>query len=152
MSYIITFLGVEVSRSSSGIRLSQTDYIEDILFDEHIESCNAAPTPMVASQSLVLDDSLPFDEATRYRSVLGRLQYLSFTRPDITYALQMQIGLVITLITSQPPVTYSILEQIPSAGPPRSNGQWLGHLLKRSIGLSLRHLLIPSGFVILYLS
>ncbi|KAH0773323.1 hypothetical protein KY290_010460 [Solanum tuberosum] len=42
---------------------------------------------MSASELLVLSDSTHLTDATRYRRVLGRLQYLSFTRPDIAYAV-----------------------------------------------------------------
>uniref|UniRef100_A0A3Q7ECE1 Reverse transcriptase Ty1/copia-type domain-containing protein n=1 Tax=Solanum lycopersicum TaxID=4081 RepID=A0A3Q7ECE1_SOLLC len=42
---------------------------------------------MSASELLTLSDGTYLTDATRYRRVLGRLQYMSFTRPDIAYAV-----------------------------------------------------------------
>ena len=44
-------------------------------------------TPTSASELLTLFDGTHLTDATRYLSVLGRLQYFSFTRPDIAYAV-----------------------------------------------------------------
>uniref|UniRef100_A0A803MDK1 Reverse transcriptase Ty1/copia-type domain-containing protein n=1 Tax=Chenopodium quinoa TaxID=63459 RepID=A0A803MDK1_CHEQI len=40
------FLGIEVSRSNSGILLNQRKYILDMLRDAHMESCNPASFPL----------------------------------------------------------------------------------------------------------
>ncbi|WMV11974.1 hypothetical protein MTR67_005359 [Solanum verrucosum] len=50
-------------------------------------SCKSINTPMSASELLILSDGTHLTDATRYRRVLDRLQYLSFTRPDIAYAV-----------------------------------------------------------------
>jgi hypothetical protein len=48
---------------------------------------NGVPTPMLPSDKLFLDagDKLSADDATRYRSVVGDLQYLLLTRPDTSF-------------------------------------------------------------------
>jgi hypothetical protein len=33
-------------------------------------------------------DGVPVADPTQFRSIVGALQYLTFTRPDIAYALQ----------------------------------------------------------------
>lgn len=81
------FLGVEVVRNADDIILSQATYINEILNDELMADCKSANTSMSASELLKLNDGAPLTDATRYRRVLGRLQYLSFTRPDISYAV-----------------------------------------------------------------
>ena len=50
-------------------------------------TCKAASTPFSISQKLQpsTDDLLP--DPTQYRSLVGALQYATFTRPDITYAV-----------------------------------------------------------------
>jgi len=45
------------------------------------------PTPMVTSLKLTVDGSTAFHDPTLYRQIVGALQYLTFTRPDITYAV-----------------------------------------------------------------
>ncbi|WMV54089.1 hypothetical protein MTR67_047474 [Solanum verrucosum] len=42
---------------------------------------------MSTSAPLLVDDGAPKTDGTEYRSVLGKLQYLSLTRPDIIYAV-----------------------------------------------------------------
>ena len=81
------FLGVEVIRSSNSLILTQTNYVNEILNDELMTDCKSVNTPMSASELLTLSDGTHLTDATRYRRVLDRLQYLSFTRLDIAYAV-----------------------------------------------------------------
>ncbi|PHT61353.1 hypothetical protein T459_34798 [Capsicum annuum] len=79
------FLGVEVIRSSNGLILTQANYVNEILNDELMTDCRSVSTPMSATEFLTLSNSTHLTDATCYHRVLGRLQYLSFTRPDIAY-------------------------------------------------------------------
>lgn len=75
------FLGVEVQQEVDGILLSQCKYIKDLLCDTNMHNCNGISTPMTSSCALQVDVSAtPIDESA-YRRILGKLQYLSFTRP-----------------------------------------------------------------------
>lgn len=44
-------------------------------------------TPLPSSPKLTLSTGKPLQDASQYRSVVGSLQYLAFTRPYITYAV-----------------------------------------------------------------
>ncbi|KAM1319725.1 hypothetical protein ACFX2H_004687 [Malus domestica] len=44
-------------------------------------------TPCLPYNRLVLDDGTPYNNPALYRSVVGALQYLTFTRPDIAFAV-----------------------------------------------------------------
>ena len=83
------FLGLEVSRSSAGLTLTQKKYALDLLWRAGMLKCKHAITLMSATDRLsALDgDSLSSDDATEYRSLVGGLQYLTITRPDISYAV-----------------------------------------------------------------
>lgn len=81
------FLGIEVTRTSAGIFLSQAKYITDILHASKMQDSKGVLTPMSSSQILVTNDGPNLVDATLYRTVLGKLQYLSFTRPDISYSV-----------------------------------------------------------------
>jgi hypothetical protein len=81
------FLGIEVKLSSDGIVLTQEKYTRDILRWVGMQDCKAMCTPLLADEKLSLSDNDPltFDDATNYRSVVGALQYLALTRPDISF-------------------------------------------------------------------
>ncbi|PHT83774.1 hypothetical protein T459_12217 [Capsicum annuum] len=52
-----------------------------------MSECKPVTTPMSSTTSLSLKDDTPLVDATLYRQVLGKLQYLSFTRLDISFAV-----------------------------------------------------------------
>ncbi|GJW57992.1 ribonuclease H-like domain-containing protein [Tanacetum coccineum] len=81
------FLGISVTRDSLGLFLSQKKYAIEILEKAHMVSCNPSRTPIDTESKLGIDGDLVSDP-TLYRSLVGSLQYLTFTRPDISYAVQ----------------------------------------------------------------
>ncbi|GJX03543.1 ribonuclease H-like domain-containing protein [Tanacetum coccineum] len=81
------FLGISVTRDSSGMFLSQKKYVVEILERAHMANCNPCRTP-VDTESKLGNDGDPVSDPTLYRSLAGSLQYLTFTRPDISYAVQ----------------------------------------------------------------
>src|SRR6185312_6218329 len=83
------FLGIEVSWINNGIVLSQSKYSNDILRRTGMINCKLASTPMSTTEKLSVYDGTPLgpEDATRYRSVVGALQYLTLTRPDISFAM-----------------------------------------------------------------
>jgi len=48
----------------------------------------ACPTPVDTKPKLSAKTSTPYEDPSLYRSLAGALQYLTFMRPDITYAVQ----------------------------------------------------------------
>ncbi|XP_019054310.1 PREDICTED: uncharacterized protein LOC109115091 [Nelumbo nucifera] len=79
--------GLEVALSPSGIFLSQRKYALDIVHDYGLT--NAKPTAFPMDQNSRFDDTQGelLVDATHYRRLLGCLQYLTVTRPDILYAV-----------------------------------------------------------------
>ncbi|GJS38232.1 ribonuclease H-like domain-containing protein [Tanacetum coccineum] len=65
----------------------------------HIVHCNLSGTPVDTESKLRVDGD-PVSDSTLYRSFAGALQYLAFTRSNISYAVQ-QIGLVALLLDDQ---------------------------------------------------
>ena len=80
------FLGMEVSRTGSGLFLHQSKYARDLLQKAGLEKCTSQPTPMAVSSSTNVADT-PFADITHFRSLIGALQYLAITRPDIQFAV-----------------------------------------------------------------
>jgi hypothetical protein len=71
---------------------------------------NCVPTPMLPSNKLFLDagDKLSVDDATRYRNIVGALQYLSLTCPDISFA----VNKVCQFMSSPTTVHWAAVKQI----------------------------------------
>ncbi|KAJ9555155.1 LOW QUALITY PROTEIN: hypothetical protein OSB04_009769 [Centaurea solstitialis] len=81
------FLGIAASRSRSGLFLSQSAFAQEILARADMVSCNPCSTPADTRTKLAVDGE-PVPDPTLYRSLAGALHYLTFTRPDIAYAVQ----------------------------------------------------------------
>nr|XP_016501461.1 PREDICTED: uncharacterized mitochondrial protein AtMg00810-like [Nicotiana tabacum] len=83
------FLRVEVNRSKKGILLSQRKYILVLLAETGKLAVKPCSTPMVPNVHLMKDDGNPFDDLKRYRRLVGKLNYLTVTRPDIAFAVSV---------------------------------------------------------------
>ncbi|CAN6722330.1 unnamed protein product [Malus baccata var. baccata] len=81
------FLGIEVKRSSSGIFISQPKYILDLLKRAHMDGAKPCTTPLSTSS---LDHNSPLlSNPAEYRSLVGGLQYLTWSRPDLSFAVNL---------------------------------------------------------------
>ncbi|GJT43316.1 ribonuclease H-like domain-containing protein [Tanacetum coccineum] len=83
----IVMVWIYVTRDSTGMFLSQRKYAMELLERAHMANCNSTRTP-VDTESKLGSDGEPVSDPTLYRSLAGGLQYLTFTRPDISYAVQ----------------------------------------------------------------
>jgi len=88
MGPVSHFLGINVRRFQDGFFLSQSGYAEDLLERAGMANCNPAATPADTKPKASEADGKLIDDATAYRSIAGGLQYLTITRPDISYAVQ----------------------------------------------------------------
>nr|CAN64561.1 hypothetical protein VITISV_038232 [Vitis vinifera] len=85
--HFISFLGIEAKRTSTSLVLTQTKYTLDLLTRTHMQDSKPCPTPLASGSKLSAYDGAPLSDATEYRSIVGALQYLTLTRPDICYAV-----------------------------------------------------------------
>ncbi|XP_042023168.1 secreted RxLR effector protein 161-like [Salvia splendens] len=81
------FLGIEVLRSKKGIFINQKKYVLDLLAEVGMVDCQPADTPMVQNHGLQIREGARQADRGRYRRLVGKLIYLSHTRPDIAYAV-----------------------------------------------------------------
>ncbi|XP_019184373.1 PREDICTED: uncharacterized protein LOC109179323 [Ipomoea nil] len=70
----------------SGMMLSQRRYMNDILARAGMTDCKPLATPAAVTQA-VSPTQEPFDNPTQYRRIVGALQYLTITRPDLSFAV-----------------------------------------------------------------
>jgi hypothetical protein len=83
------FLGIEVSSVADGIALCQRKYILDLLKKANMMMAKSCTTPMAVTDRLSKTSGtlLSSTDATQYRSIVGALQYVTLTRPDISYSV-----------------------------------------------------------------
>eukprot|EP00253_Pinus_taeda_P007217 PITA_07217 len=85
LGHLHYFLGLQVLQSKEGISLSQSKYACDILRHFHMEECKPAPSPFQSGVKLSVSCTSPEVDATLYRQLVGKLLYLTHTRPDLSF-------------------------------------------------------------------
>ncbi|KAL5820829.1 hypothetical protein ACOSQ3_022711 [Xanthoceras sorbifolium] len=81
------FLGFEACRSAAGLLLTHSKYAHDLLKKTNMLDAHACPTPMSVGTKLHKSDGDTYANPTLYRSTVGALQYLTLTRPDLSFAV-----------------------------------------------------------------
>jgi histone deacetylase 1/2 len=83
------FLGIKVKRGNTSMLLTQERYATEVLKRSSMDKCHAVDTPLSSYEKLSIEDGekLGNEYATKYRSVVGALQYLTLTRPDISFSV-----------------------------------------------------------------
>ena len=83
------FFGIEVARSAVGISLCQRKYALDIVSECGLMGAPPASFPIEPNHHLGESSSPQMEGAESYRRLVGRLIYLSFTRPDLAYSVHI---------------------------------------------------------------
>ncbi|MED6160795.1 hypothetical protein PIB30_118207 [Stylosanthes scabra] len=82
------FLGLEILHLQDGrLHVSQQKYAKELVERAGMLDANPMPTPMISSLKLYQGDSKPCEDPRQYRSIVGALQYLTTTRPDLAYSV-----------------------------------------------------------------
>lgn len=87
LGHLKYFLGMEVARSKEGIVISQRKYILDLLKETGLLGCKPAETPMDPNKKIFKDEEQTPVNKEHYQRLVGKLIYLSHTRPDIAYSV-----------------------------------------------------------------
>ncbi|KAJ4796184.1 Retroelement pol polyprotein-like [Rhynchospora pubera] len=83
------FLGIEITRGSEGLFLCQRKYTLDILAESGLLGAKPAAFPIEQNHQLLTATGPLLDEPERYRRIVGRLIYLTITRPELCYSVHV---------------------------------------------------------------
>ena len=88
LGFVHYFLGLKVIHTFFGLILTQRKFIKE-LFDQFGDP-NASPVtcPLDNTVKLHLDEGALFHNSTLYRQIVGKLNFLTNTRPDLAFAVQ----------------------------------------------------------------
>ena len=83
------FLGLEVEKSSQRIFVSQRKYVLDLLKETRMGKCQLRHLPMDQHINLSLDKGESLPNYEQYRRLVGKLFYLTISRPYIVYTVHI---------------------------------------------------------------
>ena len=83
------FLGMEFARSKEGIFVDQRKYVLDLLGEIGLLGFRVSETPVELNVKLYVAKAKEVKDREQYQRLVGRLIYLSHTRPNIAFAVSM---------------------------------------------------------------
>ncbi|XP_031275380.1 uncharacterized protein LOC116133837 [Pistacia vera] len=93
------FLGIEIARSPAGISLCQRKYVLELISNSGLSRCKPSIIPVERNTKLTTqeydsgisssENDPPLEDLTKYQRLVGRLIYLTMTRPNISYAVHI---------------------------------------------------------------
>ncbi|XP_020696070.2 uncharacterized protein LOC110109374 [Dendrobium catenatum] len=82
------FLGIQSLTTMNNIILHQQSYAKAIIQHAGMETAKPVATPISFKITLTPTSHEPYAHPQLYRQIIGALQYLTITRPDIQFAVQ----------------------------------------------------------------
>lgn len=88
--------------------MNQTKYIKVLIHKTSLEYCKPTTTPCKPHNSLLVIEGTPLFDPSFYRSIVRSLQYLTFIRPNIAFA----VNSIYHFMTSPTDVHLAAVKQI----------------------------------------
>ena len=82
-------LGLEIWRDLGQTFLSQAKNVKGLLEKFRMDQCKFSPVPLQPNIRLQCEDGSKAADATLYRQLVGSLIYLTTTRPNLAYAVNV---------------------------------------------------------------
>ncbi|GJS45629.1 retrovirus-related pol polyprotein from transposon RE1 [Tanacetum coccineum] len=82
------YLGIDFLRNSTGLAMTQRKYALELLECANVLDIKLIATPMDTTIKLNDSDGYLLPDPSTYRTLVGKLLYLTITRPDLSFAAQ----------------------------------------------------------------
>jgi hypothetical protein len=108
------FFGIKVEKVKGGIVMSQKKYAADIIKRAGMTKCKSVNTPLSSSEKISTYKGTPLSakDATKYRSIVGALQYLTLTILDLAYLVNKACQYLHAPTTNHMPLVKRILRYV----------------------------------------
>ena len=83
------FLDIEIAWSKEGISLSKRKYVLNIINETGFMSSKLVDTPMKPNVKLCVNQGELMINPDSYQCLVGKLNYLTIIRPDISFAISV---------------------------------------------------------------
>ena len=83
-----SFLSLEIVKTN-GLFISQRSFASSLLTQFGMRDSTPVATPMEPQLKLQKIEGEPLNDVTKYRQLVGSLLYLTITRPDIVYGIEV---------------------------------------------------------------
>ena len=83
------FLGIEIDRTPAGFFISQAKYTLDLLKEYGMINAKPLKLPMDSHLKLTQDKGDLLSDPSPYQRLVGKLIYLTITRPDVSFTVQL---------------------------------------------------------------
>ncbi|XP_060212085.1 uncharacterized mitochondrial protein AtMg00810-like [Lycium barbarum] len=82
------FLGIEVLYTPQGVLLHQKKFIHDLLVQFNSSDCSPVMCPLELHEKFLTDMGELFPNPEEYKCLVGNLNFLTHTRPDLCFVVQ----------------------------------------------------------------
>lgn len=82
------FLGLEFQNVTNGMIISQQKFTNELITEFDCSTCSSVMSPLNPTQHLSPDQGELVSDFSSYRRLVGKLNFLTNTRPDISFAVQ----------------------------------------------------------------
>lgn len=104
-----SFLEIEVTIQHDGsVMLTQARYAMDLLIKYNMAMFKPCQSPTISGSKLKNYEGSSLDDPTSLRMLVGSLQYLTLTRPDLTY----QVNQISQFMQNPRPVHMTVVKRI----------------------------------------